>query len=216
MQSIPRAQALYNEIQYDLPTPGRIAVLHSELTDTVRSETMTRFRLGEVWMLITTDLLSRGMDFRGVKLVINYDLPTSVASYIHRVGRTGRAGSQDGMAVSYVTKEDIPYVKGIVNVIAVSNPSEGERGVQKWLLSLPKTSKNDKKKLKLHGVEARQGKDAKHKISTKSGFQRKLEDRKRGALEGSRMRKMAEESGSEDDGGVELRGEVEEEFTGFD
>ncbi|KAI5842006.1 ATP-dependent RNA helicase rok1 [Tricharina praecox] len=224
MQSIPRAQALYNEIQYDLPTPGRIAVLHSELTDTVRSETMTRFRLGEIWILITTDILSRGMDFRGVKLVINYDLPTSVASYIHRVGRTGRAGSEGGSAITYCTKEDIPYIKGIANVIRASAKGSGggEGGVQKWLLdSLPKTSKNDKKKLKLHGVEVRQGKDAKHRISTKSGFQRKMEDRKRGALEGSRRRKLAEASESEDegDGGAPLGNEGGKEvgeFTGFD
>ena len=229
MQSIPRAQALYNEIQYDLPTPDRIAVIHSELTDTVRSETMARFRLGEIWVLITTDILSRGMDFRGVKMVINYDIPTTVASYIHRVGRTGRAGSEGGSAVTYCTKEDIPYIKGIANAISASAKLSGDGdggGVQKWLLdALPKTSKNDKKKLKLHGVEARQGKDAKHRISTKSGYQRKLEHRKRGALEGSRRRKMAEESGSEDEassleseneGNLSGVREEKQEFTGFD
>ncbi|KAA8896768.1 P-loop containing nucleoside triphosphate hydrolase protein [Sphaerosporella brunnea] len=219
MQSIPRAQALFNEIQYDLPTPGRIAVLHSELTDTTREETMTRFRLGEVWILITTDLLSRGMDFRGVRMVINYDIPTSVASYIHRVGRTGRAKTEGGEAMTYYTKEDIQYVKGIANVIAASTSKNGESTVQKWLLdSLPKTSKKDKKKLKLHGVEARQGKDAKHRISTKSGFQRQVEDRRRGAKEASKRRKNeADESGSEDgddDGGVPV--DEEEPFAGFD
>jgi ATP-dependent RNA helicase DDX52/ROK1 len=218
MQSIPRAQALFNEIQYDLPTPGRIAVLHSELTDTMREETMTRFRLGEVWILITTDLLSRGMDFRGVRVVINYDIPTSVASYIHRVGRTGRAKAEGGEAITWYTKEDIQYVKGIANVIAASTSKNGESSVQKWLLdSLPKTSKNDKKKLKKHGVEARQSQDAKHRISTKSGFQRQLEDRKKGAKEASKRRKNeANDSGSEDgdEGGVAV--DEAEEFTGFD
>jgi len=220
MQSIPRAQALFNEILYDLPTPGRIAVLHSELTDTAREETMTRFRLGEVWILITTDLLSRGMDFRGVRMVINYDIPTSVAAYIHRVGRTGRAGSEGGEAVTYYTKEDIMYVKGVANVIAASTSGK-ESSVQKWLLnSLPKTSKRDKKKLKLHGVEARQNKDSKHRISTKSGPQRQLEDRRRGAKEASKRRKEEgnredDESADDDEGGVDVTWDSEE-FKGFD
>ncbi|KAF8249565.1 P-loop containing nucleoside triphosphate hydrolase protein [Wilcoxina mikolae CBS 423.85] len=220
MQSIPRAQALFNEILYDLPTPGRIAVLHSELTDTVREETMTRFRLGEVWILITTDLLSRGMDFRGVRMVINYDIPTSVAAYIHRVGRTGRAGSEGGEAVTYYTKEDVMYVKGIANVIAASSSGK-ESSVQKWLLdSLPKTSKRDKKKLKLHGVEARQNKDSKHRISTKSGPQRQLEDRRRGAREASKRRKEegsreGDESTDDEEGGVEVTSDSDE-FKGFD
>ncbi|KAF8538130.1 P-loop containing nucleoside triphosphate hydrolase protein [Trichophaea hybrida] len=221
MQSIPRAQALFNEILYDLPTPGRIAVLHSELTDTVREETMTRFRLGEVWILITTDLLSRGMDFRGVRMVINYDIPTSIAAYIHRVGRTGRAGSEGGEAVTYYTKEDIMYVKGVANVIAASTSGK-EGSVQKWLLdSLPKTSRRDKKKLKLHGVGARQNKDSKHRISTKSGPQRQLEDRRRGAREASKRRKEEgsregdESADDEEEGGVEVTWDSDE-FKGFD
>ena len=224
MQSIPRAQALFNEILYDLPTPGRIAVLHSELADAAREETMTRFRLGEVWILITTDLLSRGMDFRGIRLVINYDIPTSVASYIHRVGRTGRAGTEDGEAVTYYTKEDIMYVRGIANVIAAASPPGKGGSVQKWLLdSLPKTSKRDKKKLKLHGVEARHNKDSKHRISTKSGPQRRLRDRRMGAIEASKRRKAEANRGddgsdSDDDGlmmGMEA-GADSDEFTGFD
>jgi len=213
LQSIPRTQALYNEILYDLPTPGRIAVLHSELTDTVREKTMTRFRLGEIWVLITTDVLSRGMDFRGVRMVVNYDIPTSIASYIHRVGRTGRANIQGGKAVTYYTKEDIGYVKGIANVIAAS----GKGSVEKWLLDvLPKTSKKEKKELKLHGVEARHSRDAKMRISTKSGVQRRIENKRRGAKEASKRRKemgMGHESDSED-GGVNVI--EDEEFTGFD
>jgi ATP-dependent RNA helicase DDX52/ROK1 len=209
MQSIPRVQALFNEILYDLPTPSRIAVLHSDLTDTAREETMKRFRLGEVWILITTDLLSRGMDFRGVRMVINYDIPTSVAAYIHRVGRTGRAGSDGGQAVTYYTKEDIAYVRGIANVISVSGS-----GVQKWLLdSLPKTSKNDKKMLKRHGVEARHGTDSKYRISTKSGFQRQAEKRKKGAIEASKKRKLTGDRDREGD--VATHDDVEE-FLGFD
>jgi ATP-dependent RNA helicase DDX52/ROK1 len=50
------------------------------------------FRMGTIWVLICTDLMSRGIDFKGVNLVINYDFPQSIVSYIHRVGRAGRGG----------------------------------------------------------------------------------------------------------------------------
>lgn len=208
VQSVPRAQALYAEILYDLPTPGRIAVLHASLTDTARADTMARFRRGEVWVLITTDLLARGVDFRGVRLVINYDIPTTVVAYIHRVGRTGRAGAEDGCAVTYYTKEDVGYVKGIANVIAVAQKTKGGgvvgEGVQKWLLdALPKTSKRERKLLKKRGVEARgagvEGKK-KSRISTKSGYERQKTDARRGAVEASKKRKLVAELEGDSDG----------------
>ncbi|KAJ5088555.1 ATP-dependent RNA helicase rok1 [Penicillium angulare] len=214
-QTIPRAIALHSELKYDIPAEAggssRIAVLHSDLSDIQRSEIMRDFRKGEIWILVTTDLLARGVDFRGINGVVNYDIPNSAAVYVHRVGRTGRAGREGGIAVTYYTKEDIPYVKSIANVIDVSEKlrgGEGEKSIQKWLLdSLPDLSKKDKQELKKHGVKARQiskhiggkekgdGKEGKGpraaRISTKSGFERKLENRKKGAIAASRNRKAA-------------------------
>jgi ATP-dependent RNA helicase DDX52/ROK1 len=209
-QTIPRAVALHSELRYDIPAEAggssRIAVLHSDLSDSERSHVMSRFRNGEIWVLITTDILSRGVDFRGINGVVNYDVPNSGASYIHRVGRTGRAGRDGGVAVTFYTKEDIPYVKNIANIIAASEKqagkAPGEASVQKWLLdALPKPSKEMKKKLKMHGVEARRsglekGQEGKRKgkaqISTKSGYERKLENNREGAIQGSKRRKYAE------------------------
>lgn len=214
VQSVPRAQALFAEILYDLPTPGRIAVLHASLTDTARADTMARFRRGDVWVLITTDLLARGVDFRGVRLVVNYDIPTTVVAYIHRVGRTGRAGAENGSAVTYYTKEDVGYVKGIANVIAVAQKGKGAaavagagEGVQKWLLdALPKTSKRERKLLKRRGVEARglgvEG--SRNRISTKSGYERQKTDARRGAVEASKKRKLAVGDSDGDSDGDQL------------
>ncbi|KAJ5948293.1 hypothetical protein N7466_001308 [Penicillium verhagenii] len=214
-QTIPRAIALHSELRYDIPAEAggssRIAVLHSDLADNQRSEIMRDFRKGEIWILVTTDLLARGVDFRGINGVVNYDIPNSAAVYVHRVGRTGRAGREGGIAVTYYTKEDIPYVKSIANVIDVSEKLRGEDGgksIQKWLLnSLPDLSKKDKQELKKHGVKARQisqhiggkGGDDKNdskaaraaRISTKSGFERRMENRKKGAIAASRNRKAA-------------------------
>ncbi|KAJ5259263.1 ATP-dependent RNA helicase rok1 [Penicillium angulare] len=224
-QTIPRAIALHSELKYDIPAEAggssRIAVLHSDLSDIQRSEIMRDFRKGEIWILVTTDLLARGVDFRGINGVVNYDIPNSAAVYVHRVGRTGRAGREGGIAVTYYTKEDIPYVKSIANVIDVSEKlrgGEGEKSIQKWLLdSLPDLSKKDKQELKKHGVKARQiskhiggkekgdGKEGKGsraaRISTKSGFERKLENRKKGAIAASRNRKaVATTDGNESAG----------------
>jgi ATP-dependent RNA helicase DDX52/ROK1 len=220
-QTIPRAVALHAELLYDIPAEAggssRIAVLHSDLSDSARSHVMTRFRNGEIWVLITTDILSRGVDFRGINGVVNYDVPNSGAAYIHRVGRTGRAGRDGGVAVTFYTKEDIPYVKNIANIIAASEKQAGkpasEASMQKWLLdALPKPTKDEKKRLKMYGVEARrgglgpgkEGKEAKGKkgrmqISTKSGYERKLENNRKGAILGSRRRARETQKEETDD-----------------
>ncbi|KAL9609132.1 MAG: hypothetical protein Q9167_006075 [Letrouitia subvulpina] len=211
LQTISRAIALYSELLYDIPHEAggtsRIAVLHSDLSDNARSDITTRFRKGEIWILITTDLLSRGVDFRGINGVVNYDIPNTSGTYVHRVGRTGRQGREGGIAVTFYTKEDITYAKPVANVVSVcqkqrKNISARDEWVQPWLLdALPKVSKKDKKKLKTEGVGVRRtsssGKrgeqgNSKARISTKSGFERKLENRRKNALS-ARRRKTAED-----------------------
>ena len=59
------------------------------MTKKERADTVNRMLKGEVWVLISTEVMARGMDFKGICGVINYDFPTSVQSYIHRIGRTG-------------------------------------------------------------------------------------------------------------------------------
>ncbi|KAJ4337661.1 RNA-dependent ATPase rok1 [Ascochyta clinopodiicola] len=216
-QTIPRAIALHSELLYDIPPEAggssRIAVLHADLSSSARDTIMTRFRRGEIWVLITTDLLARGVDFRGLNGVVNFDAPTSAAAYVHRVGRTGRAGRAGGVAVTLYTQDDVPYVRVIANVIRASERlrgvKDGEGSVKQWLLdALPTPSKRDKAQLKKRGVESRRahltGKEAKKgRISTKSGFERKVENNRRGAVEGSRRREKAAREEAEAEGGEE-------------
>lgn len=230
-QTIERAIALHSELLYDIPAEAggisRIAVLHSDLSDTARDTVMTGFRKGEIWILITTDLLSRGVDFRGVNGVVNYDIPTSSAAYVHRVGRTGRAGREGGVAVTLYSKEDIPYLKNVANVVAAAQKQQkggaagNKDGVQQWLLdALPDLSKQAKKDLRKHGVESRTSRGMtkdpkagrKARISTKSGFERKEENKRKGMIEGSKQRQAAAAAADSDsDGGAE-----ETDFGGFD
>ncbi|MFD0714829.1 DEAD/DEAH box helicase [Paenibacillus sp. GCM10027626] len=79
--------------------------LHGDLSQAKREQVMKRFRDAKLQLLVATDVAARGLDVEGVTHVYNYDIPHDVESYIHRIGRTGRAGS-DGLAVTFVAPRD--------------------------------------------------------------------------------------------------------------
>lgn len=87
-----------------------VDIIHSERTQQQRENSVKFFREGKTWILICTELMARGIDFKGVNLVINYDFPPSTIAYIHRVGRTGRAGRR-GRAITFFTHDDSPHLK---------------------------------------------------------------------------------------------------------
>ena len=82
-----------------------IASIHGEMSQDERNKIMEEFRSGQSRILISTDLLSRGIDVQQVSLVINYDIPNNIESYIHRIGRSGRYGRK-GVAINFVTGYD--------------------------------------------------------------------------------------------------------------
>lgn len=79
--------------------------LHGDLSQAKREQVMKRFREAELQVLVATDVAARGLDVEGVTHVFNYDMPQDVESYIHRIGRTGRAGGT-GMAVTFASPRD--------------------------------------------------------------------------------------------------------------
>ena len=89
-----------------------VSQLHGDMTQPERGEIMKNFRSGRIKVLITTDLLSRGIDVQQVSLVINYDLPMSKESYIHRIGRSGRFGRK-GLVVNFLGRLDVPVLREI-------------------------------------------------------------------------------------------------------
>lgn len=139
VQSIERAKELFHELVFD---GINVEVIHSDRTKAQRDNIIDQFRVGKIWVLIATELMARGLDFKGVNLVINYDFPQTVASYIHRIGRTGRAGRQ-GEAVTYYTQEDLQYMKGVVNVM-----KESGCDVPEWMLNLKNLNHNQKQKMR--------------------------------------------------------------------
>ncbi|XP_034034282.1 probable ATP-dependent RNA helicase DDX52 isoform X2 [Thalassophryne amazonica] len=113
VQSIERARELFHELVYE---GINVDVIHADRTQQQRDNVVNSFRAGKIWVLICTALLARGIDFKGVNIVLNYDFPTSAVEYIHRIGRTGRAGHQ-GKAITFFTENDKPLLRSIANVI---------------------------------------------------------------------------------------------------
>jgi ATP-dependent RNA helicase DeaD len=95
------ADNLYRDLKRKVPAA---AVIHGDLPQGQRERIMAAFRTAEIKYLIATDVMSRGIDVSGISHVINYDLPTDIENYVHRIGRTGRIG-RDGVAISFVTPE---------------------------------------------------------------------------------------------------------------
>ncbi len=82
-----------------------VASLHGELSQGTRTQALADIQSGRIQVLVATDVAARGLDIPGLPAVVNYDLPRSPTDYLHRIGRTGRAG-ESGVAVSFVTAED--------------------------------------------------------------------------------------------------------------
>lgn len=102
-----------DELKYVLTDKNfAVSVLHGDMMQKEREEIMSEFRRGVTRILITTDILSRGIDIQQVSLVINYDMPKYPQTYIHRIGRSGRFGRK-GSAINFVTKKE----KTILNFI---------------------------------------------------------------------------------------------------
>jgi len=89
-----------------------VSAMHGEMEQKERDVIMREFRSGSSRVLITTDLLARGIDVQQVSLVINYDLPNQRENYIHRIGRGGRFGRK-GVAINFVTEEDWRVLRDI-------------------------------------------------------------------------------------------------------
>eukprot|EP01027_Heterolobosea_sp_BB2_P014828 GEZU01021274.1.p1 GENE.GEZU01021274.1~~GEZU01021274.1.p1 ORF type:complete len:295 (+),score=88.91 GEZU01021274.1:155-1039(+) len=138
VQTIERAQQLFRELVYD---GLNVDVIHGERTPAQRHNIVNNFRIGKIWVLICTNLLARGIDFKGVSCVINFDFPESITSYIHRIGRTGRAG-RAGRAITFFTHEDSDQVRGIAHAMKASGCD-----VPEWMLNSKKMIPEQKRLL---------------------------------------------------------------------
>ena len=94
----------------------KAAGIHGDLDQAARMRTLRSFKKGELQFLVATDVAARGLDISGVTHVYNYDVPQDPESYVHRIGRTGRAGHH-GVSVTFVVRGEIDYLRAIEKLI---------------------------------------------------------------------------------------------------
>ena len=147
-----------------------VDVLHGEMSPAKRKTVMKSFRDAKIQVLVASDLAARGLDVEGVTHVINYDIPHDVDWYVHRIGRTGRAGN-DGVAITLYTPEEVKWLRNIetkLGVLMERQNLEGETVARrvsstapaKKKAAAPKRGRNavaDKRKAPKTGSNRRQG-----------------------------------------------------------
>ena len=101
-----------NQIDETEDSKTKISAIHSNKSQNLRLKTVSRFNEGEIRVLIATDIIARGVDIEDVTHVFNFDIPELPGNYMHRIGRTGRAG-KTGIAVSFVTNPEYEFFKAI-------------------------------------------------------------------------------------------------------
>jgi ATP-dependent RNA helicase RhlE len=115
-----RTKRRARQVARSLRKAGKAAVeIHSDRSLAQRKEALNGFKSGKYRILVATDIAARGIDVHGIELVINYDLPDDPGSYVHRIGRTGRAG-MEGRAISLATPDQETDVRGIERLIKMS------------------------------------------------------------------------------------------------
>ncbi len=118
-----------NKIAKALTAAGFEAeAIHGNKSQAQRERALAKFKRGEIPVLVATDVAARGVDVKDVGLVVNYDLPNEPEAYVHRIGRTGRAGAA-GLAVSFCAEDEIQFLRDIERIIKDEIPRDT---AQQW------------------------------------------------------------------------------------
>jgi superfamily II DNA/RNA helicase len=105
------------------------AALHGDMGQFARNRTIMNMRRGRIRLLVATDVAARGLDVTGITHVINYDLPKNAEDYVHRIGRTGRAGAA-GIAISFASNKEVDALRTIERYIGQSIPVQVIPGLE--------------------------------------------------------------------------------------
>ncbi|GAB2259125.1 hypothetical protein Droror1_Dr00027265 [Drosera rotundifolia] len=96
------------------------AAIHGDKSQSDRDYVLGQFRSGRSPVLVATDVAARGLDVKDIRVVINYDFPTGIEDYVHRIGRTGRAGAT-GVAYTFFSEEDARYARDLIKILEGAN-----------------------------------------------------------------------------------------------
>lgn len=93
-----------------------VRAIHGDKTQQDRDEALADFKSGRIAVLVATDVAARGLDVKDVRIVMNFDMPNTIEDYVHRIGRTGRAGAT-GTSISFFTEKHARYARDLVKVL---------------------------------------------------------------------------------------------------
>ncbi|MFV0552168.1 MAG: helicase-related protein [Anaerorhabdus sp.] len=99
----------------------KVGIIHGNKSQSARQIALSKFKNGEIKVLVATDIAARGIDINELSYVFNYDIPTEAEAYVHRIGRTGRAGNA-GTSVSFADIDELDLVKSIQKLIHLTIP----------------------------------------------------------------------------------------------
>jgi ATP-dependent RNA helicase DeaD len=142
--------------------------LHGDLSQAKREQVMKRFRDGDIQLLIATDVAARGLDVEGVTHVYNYDIPQDAESFIHRIGRTGRAGTK-GLAITFYSTDDRPTLDMIEKELNINIQKQNIGNAESDHKDKQEPSKNRGKRDENLRSTSGQRKDSKPKFSSRNG-----------------------------------------------
>jgi len=148
--------------------------LHGDLSQAKREQVMKRFREAEIQLLIATDVAARGLDVEGVTHVFNYDIPQDAESYVHRIGRTGRAG-MTGMAITLYSSADQPVLDVIETELSITIQKQniGNFPEEKEIAKINEQPRpNVRKSRSANGSEKKTGDHRKNKPAMSGNFKR--------------------------------------------
>jgi ATP-dependent RNA helicase RhlE len=167
--------------------------IHGNKSQGQRERALAAFRSGKVRTLVATDIAARGIDVDGVSHVVNYDLPNVPESYVHRIGRTARAGAE-GVAISFCDGEERAFLRSIERLIGMTIPASGQ--------AVPETGGQ-----KPNGQNGRQhnGRNGQH---AHNGGGRNGQSRKQGRHKGRNDRPQHGKSGSQERRKERYNGEI--------
>ncbi|MDA0346912.1 MAG: DEAD/DEAH box helicase [Verrucomicrobia bacterium] len=103
----------------------RADAIHGDKSQAARQKTLDRFKNGQTPVLVATDVAARGIDVRNITLVVNYDLPSEADNYVHRIGRTARAGAS-GRAITFCCHEELDLLRDVEKIIKQSIPVDSD------------------------------------------------------------------------------------------
>ncbi|GIU24457.1 ATP-dependent RNA helicase RhlE [Shewanella colwelliana] len=161
------------------------AAIHGNKSQGARTKALANFKTGEVRVLVATDIAARGLDIDQLPQVVNFDLPNVPEDYVHRIGRTGRAGA-DGKAISLVSSEEIKLLADIERLIGKNLPRTEVEGFEPTH-SLPETDLTPKR----HGQNRgpRNAKPSGNRPPRNSGGHNRNDDKPQGNREGQSKRR---------------------------